>query len=200
MIEPAWARHLPVGTAPGSVDLTRRQTLPRALVERWRAHPDQPVILDAAAGWITTGDLLDRTHAAAARLAAAGLQPGDRVLVSGSASIDLVVAHVAALRAGLVVVPVNPAYSRRELEVIIGDARPRAAVVGRPELREWIAEIDDTVAVTDIDLDALPNAGANGAEPELELAFLTRADDATVYVRARVVDMAEHRMLARGTE
>ncbi len=166
MIEPAWARHLPAGTAADSVDLTRRQTLPRAWAERWRSHPDQPVILDPAVGWVTAGDLLDRTRVAAARLVAARLDPGDHVLVSGAASIDLVVAHVAALRVGLVVVPVNPAYSRRELEVIIGDARPRAALVDRPELRNWISEIDPALVVSDVDLGALPSSA--DAEPETD--------------------------------
>ena len=168
MIEPAWGRHLPAGTAPASVDLIRRSTLPRASVEWWRTHSDQLVILDPASGWVTGGELLDRTQQAAARLTAAGLGPGDRVLVSGAASIDLVVAHVGALRAGLVVVPVNPAYSRRELEVIIADARPRAAVVDRRELREWIAEIDVTLTVSDVDLGALPLVAEEDA-PELEL-------------------------------
>ncbi len=169
MTEPAWARHLPEGTTPESVDLARRVTLPRAWVSWWRAHPDQQVIIDPAAGSVTGADLLGRTRSAAARLAGAGLHAGDRVVVSGAASVDLVVAHVAALRLGLVVVPVNPAYSRRELEVIIGDARPRAAVVDRAELRDWIAAIDPTLPVTDVDLGALP-APASSPEPVLDVA------------------------------
>ena len=43
------------------------------------------------------------------------------------------VAHVGALRAGLVVVPANTAYSERELAHIVTDVRASAAVVGRPE-------------------------------------------------------------------
>ena len=84
MTEPAWARHLPAGTAPESVDLTRRVTLPRAWVSWWRAHPDQQVIVDPGGPSVTGADLLDRTRLAAGRLAGAGLRPGDRVLVSGA--------------------------------------------------------------------------------------------------------------------
>jgi malonyl-CoA/methylmalonyl-CoA synthetase len=135
-------------------------------VSWWRAHPDQEVIVDQDGPSVTGADLLDRTRLAAARLAGAGLRPGDRVLVSGAGSVDLVVAHVAALRSGLVVVPVNPAYTRRELEVIIGDARPGAAIIDRAEVRDWVATIDPTLPVTDVDLGSfLP-----GADPELDVA------------------------------
>ena len=162
MTEPAWARHLPTGTDPAAVDLIRRGTLPQAWVRWWRSHPDQEVILEPSGTWIRGRDLLDRSGRAAARLAASGLVAGDRILVSGTASVPLIVAHVAALRAGLVVVPVNPAYSRRELDVIIGDARPRAAIVEREELRRWVAAADASITVTDVDLDDLPFLSDSG--------------------------------------
>ena len=170
MTDPAWARHLPEGVTPGSVDLTRRVSLPAAWVARWRSHPDEPVIGESDGSWIRAGELLERTRLAAGRLAGAGLRPGDRVLVSGSASGDLVVAHVAALRAGLVVVPVNRAYSRREIEVIVHDARPRAAILDRPELRSWVAEIDPTVVMTDVDLSGLPERPAAAPDPASDIA------------------------------
>lgn len=74
----------------------------------------------------------------AGRLAAAGLEPGDRVVTSAESSAELVVAHVAALRLGLVVVPVNSAYREREIAHIARDARPSAAVVDDRERGEWI--------------------------------------------------------------
>ena len=54
---------------------------------------------------------------------------GDRLLTSAESSAELVVAHVAALRLGLVVVPVNGAYREREIAHIVRDARPSAALV-----------------------------------------------------------------------
>ena len=156
MTDPAWARHLPPGTTVGSVDLLRDGSLPRAWVSRWRADPARPVVRRPDGSWIDAGALLRRTGHAARRMQAAGLVPGDRVLVSGAASGELVVAHIAALRAGLVVVPVNREYTRRELGVIVADARPRAAVLDRPELRAAVGEIDPAVVVTDVDLDGLP--------------------------------------------
>lgn len=97
-------------------------------------------------------------------MAAAGLTAGDRVVVSGSSSVALVVAHCAALRLGLVVVPVNAAYSEREIKVIVEDARPRAALVDRHEMQVWLREFGVPV-VTGIDVD-LPD----GPMPVLDAA------------------------------
>jgi long-chain acyl-CoA synthetase len=53
-------------------------------------------------------ELRDRVAALAARLRASGLEPGDRVLLAGSNHPDWVVAWFGVLRAGCVVVPVEP--------------------------------------------------------------------------------------------
>jgi malonyl-CoA/methylmalonyl-CoA synthetase len=104
-------------------------TLPAAWVERWAVDPDRRVLWDRARGWVTAGELEEASRRVAGRLQGAGLEPGDRVLFSAGPSIDLVAAHVGALRAGLVTVPVNTAYTEREVAHVVGDARPRAAVV-----------------------------------------------------------------------
>jgi malonyl-CoA/methylmalonyl-CoA synthetase len=143
---------------PGVIDLTPDGNLPRAWVAHWRAAPDRPVIHDHRAGWVNGSELERRTAEMAGRFAAAGLRAGDRVLLSGAASANLVVAHVGALRAGLVVVPVNGAYSSRELEVIVTDARPAAAVVEDDRLRQAAADLGVRVTLPDapapVELDA----------------------------------------------
>ncbi|HET6951842.1 MAG TPA: AMP-binding protein [Acidimicrobiales bacterium] len=161
---PAWAAHLPAGVAPGDVDLLARRTLPAAWADRWRARPDRPVIRPPGGTWLTGADLLARTAAVAGRLAAAGLVPGDRVVMAGGPSADLVVAHCAALRAGLVVVPVNPAYSERELGVIVADAEPRAALLDDGRLRAWARTLGPGVVVAGTDV-ALPGPAAGGGPP-----------------------------------
>jgi malonyl-CoA/methylmalonyl-CoA synthetase len=50
---------------------------------------------------------------------------------------------VGALRAGLVVVPLNPAYTETEVARIVRDARPAAAAVAEPELAGWIREASE---------------------------------------------------------
>src|SRR5262249_38796777 len=91
-------------------------------------------------GWLSAAELDERSRTVAGRFRTAGLTPGDRIVISASASVDVVVAHVAALRAGLVVVPTNTAYREREVAHIVDDARPAAAVVDDADVARWITE------------------------------------------------------------
>jgi malonyl-CoA/methylmalonyl-CoA synthetase len=93
---------------------------------------------DAGGRWWTAGEFDDATGRVAGRLLRAGLVAGDRVVWSASSSVTALVAHVGALRAGLVVVPVNTAYSERELAHVVKDVRPAAAIVERADHRVWI--------------------------------------------------------------
>jgi malonyl-CoA/methylmalonyl-CoA synthetase len=163
VIPRTWADHLPQGVDPASVDLTARVSLPAVWTANWRAAPQREVIHDPDEGWITGEELLQRSEVAAGRLAAAGLQAGDRVLLSGGSSIDFVVAHTAALRFGLVIVPVNGAYTHRELSLIVADARPRAALLQSAEMRGWCSALDASMVVTGLDVD-LPD----GPPPALD--------------------------------
>ena len=164
---PAWARHLPAGTDPASVDLLAEGSLPAAWSRRWAAAPGADAIVTGTATdtfTLRARDLDHRTRVVAARFAAVGLRAGDRVLMSADTSVDLVVAHVAALRLGLVVVPVNGAYREREVAHIARDSEPRAAVVDDAARGEWVrAATRDDVVVTspavelpDGDPDAIP--------------------------------------------
>lgn len=149
------AVHFPAGVDPESVDLSAEVSLPTAWSNRWAFETSKPTLWDAETGWVSRGDLARRTKAAAGRLFGAGLRKGDRIILSAAASVDLVVAHVAALRLGLIVVPVNGAYQRAELAHIVGDAEPRAAVVDKPEWVRWLAELapEMTVVSPRLDLD-----------------------------------------------
>jgi malonyl-CoA/methylmalonyl-CoA synthetase len=129
---PAWAAHLPAGVDHAAVDLLAERSLPAAMGRRAAAAPDRPALARAGSGWLTRGELDEATRVVAGRLHQAGLRPGDRVAFSAATSPALVAAYLAALRLGLVAVPVNPAYSERELGHVIGDAAPRAAVVDDP--------------------------------------------------------------------
>jgi malonyl-CoA/methylmalonyl-CoA synthetase len=118
------------------------------------------VLQDVDGTWLDGSEMLDRTTRVAGRLFAAGLRPGDRIIISGEASADLVVAHGASLRLGLVVVPTNSAYTRREVEVVARIARPRAALVESAEMRGWMPA---GITVADIAVD-IPD----GCAPELD--------------------------------
>jgi malonyl-CoA/methylmalonyl-CoA synthetase len=108
-------------------------TLTTAWRERWEAAPRRPVLVEAGSGRSLSGhDVLQRTSAAAVALREAGVRPGDRVVLSCAPSVETVLAYVAILRLGAVVVPANTAYTATELEHIVADVRPRAAVLDDP--------------------------------------------------------------------
>jgi len=147
----------------GEHDLTAEVSLPAAWSSRWASNPSKPALWDQAGGWVTGGEVARRSEAAAGRLYGAGLRKGDRIILSAAASVELAVAHVAALRLGLIAVPVNGAYQRGELAHIVSDAEPRAAVVDRPEWTRWLSELDPDMAVFPPRLDI-----ADGAAPSLD--------------------------------
>jgi malonyl-CoA/methylmalonyl-CoA synthetase len=125
----AWRRH---GFAGPASELVAAGTLPRAWAARWAGAPGAPTLAGPDGAWLSAAGLEDRTRAVAARYAAAGLRPGDRLLVSATASVDLAVAHVAALRLGLVVVPVNTAFGAAEIGTVAAAADPALAVLDDP--------------------------------------------------------------------
>jgi malonyl-CoA/methylmalonyl-CoA synthetase len=129
MDSPQWTVHLPAGVH--DVDLAEGGTLPGAWTACWQRDPGREALRTADGVRVSAGELAERSAVAAGRYAAAGLVPGDRVLVSAQASLDLVVAYVGALRYGLTVVPVNTAYTGPEVAAVAQDAQPALAVMDR---------------------------------------------------------------------
>jgi long-chain acyl-CoA synthetase len=84
--------------------------------------PSRPALVDADDRLDRAA--LDRAVTSAARaLIAAGLAPGDRVALQLATGLDFVTLYLGALRAGLVAVPVNPAYTAAEVAHIVADSR-----------------------------------------------------------------------------
>lgn len=115
----------------------------------------------------TDVDLDARSSVAAAALAAAGVEPGERVVLSCEPSTDTVVAYAAILRLGAIVVPVNTGYTRRELEHVVGDVRPVLAVASDPTR---FAELVPARGVE------LPTSGHPPPVPSLRREVLGRDD------------------------
>jgi malonyl-CoA/methylmalonyl-CoA synthetase len=154
-----WVRHLAPGVTLTAADLVAGGSLPAVWMAHWAAEPARPVVhVDGT--WCTAGALEERTRAAAGRLAAAGLGPGERVVWSTVTSLDAIAAVVGALRLGAVVVPVSPAYTQRELAHVVGDVRPTVAIVDRPEQAAWVVASGPTA--TAVVFPDLSPAGATG--------------------------------------
>jgi len=167
-----WAAHLPTDLAPDSVDILAGANLPAAFSHHWLERPSALALRDIDGTWLTSEELATRTAIAARRLRAAGFLPGDRVVVCAGTSAALVCAYVALLRAGLVAVPVNPTYTRGEVERVVRAARPAAAIVSDGERARWIRGAAPGCAVSGLDLGF--EAVGQGGEVALDVA---RTDD-----------------------
>ncbi|WP_448626752.1 AMP-binding protein [Geodermatophilus sp. URMC 64] len=93
-----------------------------------RQRPEAPAVVagDRRLSWGELDAEIDRT---AAGYAARGLAPGERVAVQLPNGVPWLCAAIGALRAGLVVVPVNTAYTDPELEYVLGDSGASLLVV-----------------------------------------------------------------------
>ena len=111
-------------------------------------------------------------------LTAAGLVPGDRVAVQVEKSARCLLLYLACLRAGLVYLPLNTAYTLVELAYFVGDAEP-GMIVCDPSVVEGVQSIAAGVGAR---VETLDEAGrgsladlADAASPEF--ATIPRTDD-----------------------
>jgi malonyl-CoA/methylmalonyl-CoA synthetase len=98
------------------------------------------VLLRTAAGELVTyGEMLERSGRLANTLVLRGVEPGDRVAVQVEKSPQALMLYLATLRAGAVYLPLNTAYTLRELDYFLADATPKLMVCDpaqRAELKE----------------------------------------------------------------
>ncbi len=94
---------------------------------------------EGARSW-SYDELLRQAEELAAALARWGLRRGDRVACLLGTGPGMVRLHLALLRLGAVLVPLNPAYRQREIGHILSDAAPRL-LVAEPALRQQVEEV-----------------------------------------------------------
>jgi len=102
-----------------------------AILAATGAAGDKPFLIEQGREVLGFAGLGVAAAGMSARLAALGARAGDRIVVQVEKSPEAVVLYLAALRSGVVFVPLNTAYTAAELEYFIGDAEP-AVVVCRP--------------------------------------------------------------------
>uniref|UniRef100_A0A2H1WA28 Medium-chain acyl-CoA ligase ACSF2, mitochondrial n=1 Tax=Spodoptera frugiperda TaxID=7108 RepID=A0A2H1WA28_SPOFR len=136
-----WSHQLKVGAGqsylhnPGSEPLSY-DSLGEVIEQTVNKYPDRVAIRSLHEDiTITYAELLKQADSLGCALRAQGLQKGDTVGVWSHNSAAWIVAVVAAARAGLISVLINPAYEKKELSfcikktgmksLLIGDALPR---------------------------------------------------------------------------
>jgi long-chain acyl-CoA synthetase len=126
-MEKIWLKQYPAGV-PAEIDVNQYASLVALLDESFRRYADRTAYTFMGKA-ITFGQVDDASRAFAAWLQAQGLVKGDRVAVMMPNVPQYPVAVAAILRAGLVVVNVNPLYTPRELEHQLKDSGAKAIVV-----------------------------------------------------------------------
>ncbi|WP_458188398.1 long-chain-fatty-acid--CoA ligase [Haladaptatus sp. NG-WS-4] len=144
-----------------------------AVRETVREHPDEPAIVTDDST-LTYSDLWEQIGAFAAGLRRRDLGADDRVAVYLPNLPQFVVAFHGTLRAGGVVVPMNPQYKAREIRHLLADSGARV-VVTLPDLVPFVEEVRE-----DTDVDHVVTVGDGGfgtflGEGDVEIA--ERADD-----------------------
>jgi len=126
-VERPWVRQYPKDV-PVEVDVTRYASVP-ALMEESFAKYATDCAYRGMGTPLSFGELGRHSEAFGAWLQAKGLRRGDRVALMMPNVLAYPVATAAVLRAGLVVVNVNPLYTPRELEHQLRDSGASAMVV-----------------------------------------------------------------------
>ncbi len=126
-MEKLWLKYYPDGV-PAEIDPSQYASLVVLLEESFARFKDRKafICMDKA---ITYGELDAMSRDFAAYLQHTGLKFGDRVAVMMPNVLQYPVATAGILRAGMVVVNVNPLYTPRELEHQLNDSGAEAIVI-----------------------------------------------------------------------
>ena len=130
------------------------------------ADPAAPCLVVPNGPVVHYGELAALSARIAHALVDAGCRPGDRVAVQTEKHWTVVPLYLAALRAGLVYLPLNTGYQRAELDYFFGDAEPRVVVCGSERLGVVAATARDATVLT---LDATGGELLDRAEGKSEL-------------------------------
>ena len=127
MSERPWLSAYPEGV-PADIDASRYPSLVALMEEAFAKHADK-VAYSFMGKELTFAQVDAQSKAFAAYLQSLGLQRGDRVALMMPNIPQYPVAVAAVLRAGFVLVNVNPLYTARELENQLKDSGAKAIVI-----------------------------------------------------------------------
>lgn len=152
-MEKFWLKHYPQGV-PATVAEDQYRSVVELLEESFHRYRQQSAYV--CMGRRLSFDDLDRLSLRfASFLQSRGLQPGDRIAVMLPNLLQYPVVAAAVLRAGLVLVNVNPLYTARELRHQLDDSGARAIVV----LDNFAATVQKATESRPLDLTVVTGVG-----------------------------------------
>ena len=126
-MQKTWLAHYPAGV-PAEINAAQYPSLVELMASAFRKFPQQAAYT-MMGRTISFAQIDEMSCAFAAYLQSLGLDKGDRVALMMPNVMQYPVAVAAVLRAGLVVVNVNPLYTPRELEHQLKDSGAKAIVI-----------------------------------------------------------------------
>jgi long-chain acyl-CoA synthetase len=126
-MEKTWLKQYPAGV-PANIDVAQYPSLVALLEESLKKYASLPAYKFMGKA-ISFGQVDEASRAMAAYLQSLGLAKGDRVAIMLPNVPQYPVAVAAVLRAGYVVVNVNPLYTPRELEHQLKDSGAKAIII-----------------------------------------------------------------------
>ena len=126
-MEKPWLKSYPAGV-PADIHAEQYASLVELMDAAFKKYPDRPAYT-LMGRTLSFAQIDDASRAMAAYLQSLGLEKGDRVAIMMPNVPQYPVAVAAVLRAGYVVVNVNPLYTPRELEHQLKDAGARAIII-----------------------------------------------------------------------
>ncbi len=144
LVQKPWLSQYPEGV-PEAADVGAYRNLADVLEAAFRRHPKRDALccMDSR---MSFRELDELSASLGAWLQTLGLERGDRIALMMPNVPQYLVAMAAVLRAGYVVVNVNPLYTARELEHQLKDSGAKAIVV----LENFAATLEEVIEHTDV--------------------------------------------------
>ena len=176
-------------------------TIYQQFLRQAEAQPEKALFLLPGGGEISYSQTLATARRIAAKLVDDGVEVGDRVAMQVEKSPEAIALYLASLQVGAVFLPLNTAYTGKEMDYFINDATPRVLVCS-PEAAEEHRHRDLVVETLGTESDgslleaSREHIGVHEAQPQ-ELASILYTSGTTGRSKGA---MLTHRNLASNCE
>ena len=143
-MEKIWLKSYPKGV-PADVDVSQYNSLVDLLEESFQKYSNDNAYILMDKG-LSYGEMDEGSKAMAAYLQSLGLKQGDRVAIMMPNVLQYPIALAGILRAGMIVVNVNPLYTPRELKHQLNDSGSKAIII----LENFAATLEAVIHETDV--------------------------------------------------
>ena len=170
-----------------------------ALKAAWKGAPERAFLTLPDGRRLSYGDIDALSARMAEALIGHGAKPGDRIVVQVEKSPENVALYLGAMRAGLVYVPLNTAYTAPEVRYFLEDAEPEVFVCAR-ERHDELAPMAKELGVAHVLTLAADGAGtmrdeAVAAKPEETIAPRAKDDLAVILYTSGTTGRSKGAML-----